>query len=212
MTIGEDFMRFWNHGRGRRASGGVTDERIKHHLTHYTVDTGHGAFWSVHIDSIAFTLIISFVFILILSLAARRATSGVPGKLQAAVEMLVEFVDGMVKETHLCGSGLEFISAPRHNHLLHRVPGKLHGHSAGGRAACGREALWRGTSAHGGHGGPQHHGRYGVGRIFVNPVGGRHTQGFQNYYRGEWFTARFTLVGTALKENSCWPRSISRFA
>jgi F-type H+-transporting ATPase subunit a len=73
---------------------------IKHHLTHYTVETGHGAFWSVHIDSIIFTLVISFIFILILTVAARRATSGVPGKLQAAVEILVEFVDGMVKDTY----------------------------------------------------------------------------------------------------------------
>ena len=79
-------------------SGGVTGY-IKHHLTHYTVDTGHGAFWSVHIDSIFFTLLISSFFIFILSLAARRATSGVPGKLQTAVELLVEFVDGMVKDT-----------------------------------------------------------------------------------------------------------------
>ncbi len=37
---------------------------------------------------------------MILTVAARRATSGVPGKLQAAVEMLVEFVDGMVKDTY----------------------------------------------------------------------------------------------------------------
>jgi F-type H+-transporting ATPase subunit a len=80
-------------------SGGVTGY-IKHHLTHYTLDTGHGAFWSVHIDSIIFTLIISFVFILVLAIAARRATSGVPGKLQAAVEILVEGVDGMVKDTY----------------------------------------------------------------------------------------------------------------
>ncbi|HMA00128.1 MAG TPA: F0F1 ATP synthase subunit A [Steroidobacteraceae bacterium] len=80
-------------------SGGVTGY-IKHHLTHYTVDVGPGAFWSVHIDSIIFTLVISFLFILILSLAARRATSGVPGKLQAAVEILVEGVDGMVKDTY----------------------------------------------------------------------------------------------------------------
>jgi F-type H+-transporting ATPase subunit a len=79
-------------------SGGVTGY-IKHHLTHYTVDTGHGAFWAIHIDSIIFTLVISFVFILLLSTAARRATSGVPGKFQAAVELLVEFVDGMVKDT-----------------------------------------------------------------------------------------------------------------
>jgi F-type H+-transporting ATPase subunit a len=81
------------------ATGGVTGY-IKHHLTHLTVDTGHGAFWAYHLDSIVFTLIIAFIFILVLSLAARRATSGVPGKLQAAVELLLEFVDGMVKDTY----------------------------------------------------------------------------------------------------------------
>src|ERR1700674_4445247 len=81
------------------SSGGGTGY-IQHHLTHFTVDTGHGSFWSVHIDSIIFSLVISFIFILVLSIAARRATSGVPGKLQAAVEMLVEFVDGMVKDTY----------------------------------------------------------------------------------------------------------------
>jgi F-type H+-transporting ATPase subunit a len=79
-------------------SGGVTGY-IKHHLTHNTVNSGHGTFWAIHIDSIIFTLIISSVFILLLSIAARRATSGVPGKFQAAVELLVEFVDGMVKDT-----------------------------------------------------------------------------------------------------------------
>lgn len=80
-------------------AGGVTGY-IKHHLTHLTVDTGHGAFWAYHLDSIVFTLIIAFIFILVLSIAARRATSGVPGKLQAAVELLLEFVDGMVKDTY----------------------------------------------------------------------------------------------------------------
>lgn len=80
-------------------AGGVTGY-IKHHLTHDTVNIGDGAFWSVHIDSVIFTLVISAIFILVLSLAARRATSGVPGKLQAAVEMLMEFVDGMVKDTY----------------------------------------------------------------------------------------------------------------
>ncbi|MEP6886020.1 MAG: F0F1 ATP synthase subunit A [Gammaproteobacteria bacterium] len=80
-------------------AGGVTGY-IKHHLTHLTVNEGHGAFWSIHLDSILFTLFISFVFITLLSLAARRATSGVPGKFQTAVELLVEFIDGMVKDTY----------------------------------------------------------------------------------------------------------------
>jgi F-type H+-transporting ATPase subunit a len=80
-------------------SGGVT-EYIKHHLTHLTVDTGHGAFWAFHLDSIFFTVVISAIFIAVLALAARRATSGVPGKLQSAIELLVEFVDDMVKDTY----------------------------------------------------------------------------------------------------------------
>ena len=79
-------------------SGGVTGY-IKHHLTHLSVDQGHGKFWAIHLDSIFFTLALAFLLILVLSLAARRATSGVPGKFQAAVEWLVDFVDGMVKDT-----------------------------------------------------------------------------------------------------------------
>jgi F-type H+-transporting ATPase subunit a len=79
-------------------SGGLT-EYIHHHLTHLTVNQGHGAFWAYHLDSVAFTVGLSLVFVLIFVMVARRATSGVPGKLQAAVEILVEMVDGTVKET-----------------------------------------------------------------------------------------------------------------
>jgi len=79
-------------------SGGVTGY-IKHHLTHLTVNQGHGGFWAVHLDSVFFTLVLSAALIFILSIAARRATGGVPGKFQAGVEALVEFVDGMVKDT-----------------------------------------------------------------------------------------------------------------
>jgi F-type H+-transporting ATPase subunit a len=81
------------------SAGGVTGY-IKHHLTHLTVNEGHGVFWSIHLDSVLFTLGISLLFIVALSMAARRATSGVPGKFQSAVEMLLEFVDGMVKDTY----------------------------------------------------------------------------------------------------------------
>ena len=79
-------------------SGGVTGY-IRHHLTHLTVDTGPWP-WAFHLDSIFFTLVISAIFIAVLAMAASRATSGVPGKLQAAIELLVEFVDNMVKDTY----------------------------------------------------------------------------------------------------------------
>jgi F-type H+-transporting ATPase subunit a len=73
---------------------------IKHHLTHLTVNEGHGAFWAYHLDSVAFTVALSLLFLIVFSLVARRATTGVPGKLQCAVEMLVEAVDSTVKETY----------------------------------------------------------------------------------------------------------------
>jgi F-type H+-transporting ATPase subunit a len=78
--------------------GGLT-EYIHHHLTHLTVNESHGAFWAFHLDSVVFTLSLALLFVIVFGVAARRATSGVPGKLQAAVEILVEGVDGIVKET-----------------------------------------------------------------------------------------------------------------
>jgi F-type H+-transporting ATPase subunit a len=86
-------------------SSGLT-EYIKHHLTHLTVNQGHGAFWAFHLDSVIFTVGLSLIFVFAFVLVARRATSGVPGKFQAAVEMLVEAVDGTVKETYHCKSKL----------------------------------------------------------------------------------------------------------
>src|ERR1700755_1219620 len=73
---------------------------IKHHLTHLTVNEGHGWFWAYHLDSVAFTIGLSLLFLIVFSLVARRATTGVPGKLQCAVEMLVDVVDGTVREPY----------------------------------------------------------------------------------------------------------------
>jgi F-type H+-transporting ATPase subunit a len=39
------------------------------------------------------------LFLFSFIVVSRRATSGVPGKFQCAIEMVVEFVDGLVKET-----------------------------------------------------------------------------------------------------------------
>jgi F-type H+-transporting ATPase subunit a len=76
-------------------SQGLT-EYIGHHLTHLTVNQGHGAFWALHLDSVAFTVGLALIFILVFIGVARRATSGVPGRLQAAVEILVEMVDPLI--------------------------------------------------------------------------------------------------------------------
>jgi len=70
-------------------------EYIPHHLTYLTV--GHG-FWAVHVDTLIMTAILGIAFAWMFRAAARKATAGVPGKLQTFVEMAVEFVDGQVKE------------------------------------------------------------------------------------------------------------------
>jgi F-type H+-transporting ATPase subunit a len=60
---------------------------------------GRGGFWTVHLDSVLFTATLAASFAAVFIVVARRATSGVPGRLQAAVEILVEMVDATVKET-----------------------------------------------------------------------------------------------------------------
>ena len=71
---------------------------IKHHLQHLQVNADDG-FWAVNIDSVLFKLALALLFVLVFLRVARRATSGVPGKLQCAIEMIVEMVDDLVKST-----------------------------------------------------------------------------------------------------------------
>ena len=77
-------------------SGGGATGYIVHHLQHLHVGDG---FLTVNLDSVFFKVLLAIVFIAVFAKAARRATSGVPGKLQAFVEIIVEFVNGLVKET-----------------------------------------------------------------------------------------------------------------
>lgn len=56
-------------------------------------------FMSVNVDTLGWSIFMGLVFILIFRMAAKRATTGVPGKLQNVVEMTVEFVEGMVRDT-----------------------------------------------------------------------------------------------------------------
>ena len=69
---------------------------IVHHLTN--LSTGEG-FWALHWDTLFFSLLLGLVLVLVFGIAARRATTGVPGGLQNFVELMVEFVDRQVKDT-----------------------------------------------------------------------------------------------------------------
>ena len=77
--------------------GGLT-EYIQHHLTHLTPHANHEGFWAVHVDSITVSLVLGVLFCLWFWLKARNATAGVPGRGQAFVEIVLEFVDGQVKD------------------------------------------------------------------------------------------------------------------
>jgi F-type H+-transporting ATPase subunit a len=79
-----------------QASGGGLTEYIQHHLTHNTVQTDGGA--AFHLDSWIVALALGLLFVLWFGTKARKATAGVPSKGQAFVEMVVEFVDGQVKD------------------------------------------------------------------------------------------------------------------
>ena len=81
-------------------------EYIKHHLQNLTslsdVTEGQGLkniadFSFINIDSLFFSILLGVVGSYLLYRAAQRATSGVPGRFQAAVEILFEFVDDMCK-------------------------------------------------------------------------------------------------------------------
>lgn len=79
---------------------------IKHHLQSLTslsdVTQGQGLkniadFSFINIDAIFFAVVTGALGSLFLWLGARKATAGVPGRFQAAVEILFEFVDDMCK-------------------------------------------------------------------------------------------------------------------
>ena len=80
------------------ATGGST-EYINHHLHFWQVKVGDSTFMTLNVDTLIFTFVLSVLFFVSFRMAARKVTSGVPGKFQAFVEMIVGFVDGLVRET-----------------------------------------------------------------------------------------------------------------
>jgi F-type H+-transporting ATPase subunit a len=81
------------------AHGPTAGEYIIHHLTHLRSAEQKGVvdFSIVNYDSIFWAVLIGVVGCFFLWRAARQATSGVPGRFQAAVEILFEIVEGQAK-------------------------------------------------------------------------------------------------------------------
>ena len=74
-------------------------EYIAHHLTHWQNHPASGVvdFSVIHYDSLMWSILLGVLGCFVLWRAAKSATSGVPGRFQAAVEFLVEFVDTQAK-------------------------------------------------------------------------------------------------------------------
>ncbi len=79
--------------------GPTAGEYIIHHLTHLQNAKPKAVvdFSVFSYDSIFFSILLGMVGCWLLWLAARKASSGVPGRFQAAVELLVEMVDSQAK-------------------------------------------------------------------------------------------------------------------
>ena len=74
-------------------------EYIVHHLTHLQTHKPASLvdFSVFNFDSMFWSISLGVIGCWVMWLAARKATSGVPGRFQAAVEMLIEYVDAQAK-------------------------------------------------------------------------------------------------------------------
>ncbi|RPE75842.1 F0F1 ATP synthase subunit A [Vulcaniibacterium tengchongense] len=73
---------------------------IQHHLHNLTTQVGEGGFWTLHVDTLATSVLMGLLIVFAFWLATRKATSGVPGKWQAFVEICLEFVDKQARDTY----------------------------------------------------------------------------------------------------------------
>jgi len=84
---------------GAAEQGQTAGEYILHHLTFWQNQPPRAVadFQVFNFDSVFFAAALGVLACWIMWSVARRATSGVPGRFQAAVEILVEMVDGQAK-------------------------------------------------------------------------------------------------------------------
>lgn len=95
---------------GEKAAPGEyanSGEYIAHHLQNLQVcyKDGHvvwqdcaGHFWTLNVDSMFWSIFLGGIFLFVFRNAAKKAKAGVPGRFQAAIESIIEFVDGAVKD------------------------------------------------------------------------------------------------------------------
>lgn len=92
----------------------TTGEYIQHHLqnltfgqhpdghwgfAHDAAEAAQMGFWSVNVDTMFWSLLLGVLFYFMFRAVAKAANSGIPSRFQTAIEFVVEFVDGSVRDT-----------------------------------------------------------------------------------------------------------------
>jgi F-type H+-transporting ATPase subunit a len=68
-------------------------------LAHDAKEAADMGFWAIHVDTMAISIALGFLFLWLFRKAAKKISTDTPSGLQNFVELMVEFVDGSVKET-----------------------------------------------------------------------------------------------------------------
>lgn len=80
-----------------RADGSLVDEATWT-FARTAQEASDMGFMAFHVDTLGWSLFMGMLFLGIFRFAAARATTGVPGGLQNAVEITVEFIQGVVRD------------------------------------------------------------------------------------------------------------------
>jgi F-type H+-transporting ATPase subunit a len=83
---------------------------IQHHLTFLSEPVGNGDFWVLHVDSLVTSIVLGCIGLGLIWWVVKGATSGVPNRRQAFVELLIQFVDDQVKGIFHHGDRNRFIA------------------------------------------------------------------------------------------------------
>jgi F-type H+-transporting ATPase subunit a len=80
------------------AAGQLPSDNPSAYIVHHLTNWNHGqGFWSLNTDTLIMSAVTGVLFLWIFRSVAKRMTSGVPGRMQAFVEMIVEFADDSTK-------------------------------------------------------------------------------------------------------------------